>query len=69
MLNAIEGKLGILVIGALLAAGPYANAVAQDQDSGFLRDYSRLQETKDSAGKTVRAWASPNSRRTTTTRF
>jgi hypothetical protein len=60
MKKAVAGKLGIIVIGAILGAGPVANAIAQDQkDSGFLRDYSRLQETQDSAGKTVRAWTSP----------
>jgi hypothetical protein len=59
MIKAMRGKLGIIVIGAILGAGPYANAVAQDQDSGFLRDYSRMQESTDSAGKTIRAWVSP----------
>ena len=34
-------------------------ALAQETDSGFLRDYSSLKETKDTAGKTIRAWASP----------
>jgi hypothetical protein len=34
-------------------------ALAQDKDSGFLRDYASLKETKDSAGKTIRAWVSP----------
>ena len=34
-------------------------ALAQDADSGFLRDYSRLAEARDTAGKTSRGWVSP----------
>ena len=34
-------------------------ALAQETDSGFLRDYSSLKETKDTAGKTIRGWVSP----------
>jgi hypothetical protein len=41
---------------ALAHAG---TALAQDADSGFLRDYSRLTEAKDTAGKTIRGWVSP----------
>lgn len=59
MIKAMAGKLGIVVIGAMLGMGSSANALAEDKDSGFLRDYSRLHEIKDSAGKTVRAWVSP----------
>ena len=29
------------------------------EGSGFLRDYSSLQETRDAGGKTIRAWVSP----------
>ena len=29
------------------------------EDSGFLRDYSNLRETKDAQGRTIRAWVSP----------
>jgi hypothetical protein len=32
---------------------------AQEGDSGFLRDYTRLEESTDSAGRTTRKWASP----------
>ena len=34
-------------------------ALAQDTDSGFLRDYASLKESKDTAGKTIRGWVSP----------
>lgn len=59
MVKTMTGKLGMAVLGAMLGAGPFVNAIAQDQDSGFLRDYSRLQDNQDSAGKTIRAWVSP----------
>jgi len=59
MMKAMAGQLGIIVMGVMLGAGLHANAMAQDQDSGFLRDYARLQEIKDSAGKTIRGWLSP----------
>jgi hypothetical protein len=59
MMKSIAGKLGVFALGALLGSGVATSAIAQNQDSGFLKDYSRLQETQDSAGKTIRAWASP----------
>ncbi len=59
MKQSIAGKLGIILVSAGMAVGLPATAGAQDQDSGFLRDYARLQETKDAAGNTIRAWASP----------
>ena len=34
-------------------------ALAAETDSGFLRDYSSLKESKDTAGKTIRGWVSP----------
>jgi hypothetical protein len=51
-----------LIAGAAAWAVALAHAgvaLAQEKDSGFLRDYARLQETQDAAGKTIRAWASP----------
>jgi len=57
--NAIKYRLGVILLAAGLAGFPAAATFAQEQDSGFLRDYSNLQETKDGQGVTIRAWASP----------
>lgn len=50
-------------MGAVLLAGALAACATGHQagagQSGFLKDYSRLSETKDTRGKTVRAWTSP----------
>jgi hypothetical protein len=51
-----------LLAGAAACAVALAHAgaaLAQEKDSGFLRDYSRLQEAQTADGKTIRAWASP----------
>jgi len=40
---------------ALMVSG---TAIAQDAQSGFLRDYSNLANAKDSEGKPIRIWAS-----------
>ena len=58
MLRSIAGTLGTVVLGALLGAGAPTGALAQEQDSGFLRDYTRLEETQESDGTTTRAWVS-----------
>lgn len=50
------GRLGIVVLGMTLAI---AAAPAQSQNSGFLRNYSDLQETQNATGQTIRGWASP----------
>jgi hypothetical protein len=47
------------VLGTLLGTGAPTGAVAQEQDSGFLRDYSRLEESTDSTGRVTRKWESP----------
>ena len=50
-----------LIVGALtcVAALAYVStAVAQDKDSGFLRDYTRLQASKDAKGVPIRNWVS-----------
>ena len=52
-------KVATFLLGVCLAGIPAAGAAAEDKDSGFLRDYSRLEETRDTAGTTVRGWASP----------
>lgn len=59
MLKSIAGTLGTVVLAALLGVGAPTGAVAQEQDSGFLRDYSRLEESTDSTGRVTRKWESP----------
>lgn len=59
MKNSIAGRMGVVVLGAILGAGTPANALAQQGNSGFLRDYDSLKESKDTAGRTIRAWVSP----------
>ena len=44
---------------AALGACATGSDVKQSEGSGFLRDYSSLQETKDTLGKTIRVWVSP----------
>lgn len=44
---------------AVVALAHAGAALAQETDSGFLRDYARLEETQDGAGTTTRAWVSP----------
>jgi len=56
MKHSIKRSLGIMLVGAALVAVPVANAVAQD--SGFLKDYSKLQMVKDSEGVERRVWIS-----------
>lgn len=55
MKRSLEAKLGSLVVAAALLASA---AFAEEQDSGFLRDYESLQETRDASGEKVRGWAS-----------
>jgi len=45
MKHSIKRSLGIMLVGAALVAMPVANAVAQD--SGFMKDYSKLKVVKD----------------------
>jgi hypothetical protein len=56
MKHSIKRSLGIMLVGAALVAVPVANAVAQD--SGFLKDYSKLKTVKDSEGVERRVWIS-----------
>ena len=56
MKHSIKRSLGIMLVGAALVAVPVANAVAQD--SGFLKDYSKLQMVKDTEGVERRVWIS-----------
>ena len=56
MKHSIERSLGIMLVGAALVAVPVASAVAQD--SGFMKDYSKLKMVKDSKGVERRIWIS-----------
>lgn len=49
-------------MGASLGVATFTSAIAENKDSGFLRDYSRLEETSTAGGATIRAWASPKFR-------
>lgn len=68
MNKAIAEKVGVVFLAAILGActvtgttatGTAASAPNATGGSGFLRDYSRLAETKDAQGKAIRAWVSP----------
>ena len=48
-----------VVVGIALILGACATKTNVVGGSGFLRDYSNLQETKDAHGRTIRAWVSP----------
>jgi hypothetical protein len=56
MKHSIKRSLGIMLVGAALVAVPVTNAVAQD--SGFMKDYSKLKMVKDSEGVERRVWIS-----------
>ena len=60
-MNAItRASLGTVVIAAAVAAGCASKKTEPAAgDPGFLRDYSKLQTSKDTSGKEIRAWASP----------
>lgn len=56
MKESIAGKAGVVFLALILGACATGPEV---EGSGFLRDYSSLQESKDAQGKTIRAWVSP----------
>lgn len=53
-------RSGLLVgaVTCVVALACVSTAVAQDRDSGFLRDYTRLEAGKDSKGVPIRNWVS-----------
>ena len=57
MTKSIASRAGVALFAMILGACATKTDVAES--SGFLRDYSNLQETKDAQGKTIRAWVSP----------
>ncbi len=60
MKKSIAGKVGVVLLAVILGACATRTAsVNQTGGSGFLRDYYDLQETRDTQGKTIRAWVSP----------
>jgi len=52
------GVLVMVVAWSIAAANP-GIALAKDENSGFLADYSQLKEVQDSQGRPYRIWASP----------
>ncbi len=57
MKTSMASKAGVVLLALILGACATKTGVVED--SGFLRDYSNLRETKDAQGKTIRAWVSP----------
>ena len=57
MTKSIASRAGVIVLALMLGACATQSHVVED--SGFLRDYSNLRETKDAQGNTIRAWVSP----------
>ncbi len=59
MTKSTAGSMSKFVLAALLAMGAAGSAIAQEKNSGFLREYDRLKEGKDGKGMTIRSWVSP----------
>jgi hypothetical protein len=60
MFRSVAGTIGIAILGAVLVAGCASEPpAAEKKDSGFLRDYTRLQDATAVGGAHIRAWASP----------
>jgi hypothetical protein len=55
-MRSIVAKAGVVLLAVILGGW---TTRPDAQDSGFLRDYSSLQETKDAQAKSIRAWKSP----------
>jgi hypothetical protein len=59
-MKCINRLLSLVVATACVVALAHVGAAfAQDKNSGFLRDYTRLQAGKDSKGQEIRSWVSP----------
>lgn len=59
MFRLIARSLGVMALGVAFGIGLTAEAGAQ-QNSGFLKDYSRLELRKDSQGVERRVWRDPD---------
>ncbi len=61
MKEPISGKVSAVLLAMILGACASGTSGTSDVTggSGFLRDYSSLQESQDAHGKTIRAWVSP----------
>ena len=55
----IVGLLAVVILGGITEPCVGQDSASATGDSGFLRDYSSLQETTDAEGRTVRTWISP----------
>jgi Protein of unknown function (DUF3313) len=59
MRKLVFDRLAIVFVATILGACANGGDVSQTQGSGFLRDYSVLQQVADTQGRAIRAWASP----------
>ena len=59
MNKSFANRACVVLLAGVLGACATGSDVKQSEGSGFLRDYSDLQETKDALGKTIRIWVSP----------
>ena len=55
----IMGLMGIVVLGGMTEPCVGQDSFSATAESGFLRDYSSLQQTTDAEGRTIRTWVSP----------
>lgn len=58
-MKSISGRLGIVALAALLGACAGTGSAPPEKSSGFLRDTSRMVETKDATGNVIHSWANP----------
>lgn len=59
MRKSMTGKGSVVLLTVILGACASGSGVKPTEDSGFLTDYSNLQDQKDAQGKTIREWVSP----------
>ena len=55
----IMGLMGMVVLGGITGPCVGQGSVSAAGESGFLRDYSSLQQTTDTEGRPIRTWVSP----------
>jgi hypothetical protein len=59
MKKLVIDRLAIVFVATTPGACASGGDVNQTRGSGFLRDYSVLQQVTDAQGRTIHAWASP----------